>query len=55
MAMLRRAEPNGAPATIFAKTELAVLERTTPALKPGQTHDLDFYRTAVARSAGISP
>ena len=52
MTMLRRAEPTGAPAAIFADTELAMLERTTPALKPGQTRDLDFYLTAVARLGG---
>jgi hypothetical protein len=52
MTMLRRAEPNCAPAAIFADTELVVLERTTPALKPGQTRDLDFYLTAVARLGG---
>ena len=52
MTMLRRAEPNCAPAAIFADTELVVLERTTPALKPGQNCDLDFYLTAVARLGG---
>ncbi len=52
MTMLRRAEPNCAPAAIFADTELVVHERTTPALKQGQTRDLDFYLTAVARLGG---
>lgn len=52
MTMLRRAAPAGAPAAIFADTELALLERTTPAPKPGQTRDLDFYLTAVARLGG---
>ncbi len=33
MTMLRRAEPAGAPAAIFGDTELALLERTAPALK----------------------
>jgi hypothetical protein len=53
MTMLRRAEPNCAAAAIFADTELVVLERTTPALKPGQTRDLDFYLTASARLGGF--
>ena len=53
MTMLRRAEPASAPAAIFADTELALLERTIPALKPGQTRDLNFYLTAVARLADL--
>lgn len=50
--MLRRAEPAGTPAAIFTEIELALLDRTTAAPKPGKPRDLDCYLTAVARLGG---
>jgi hypothetical protein len=47
MTMLRRAEPTGAPTSVFTETELALLDSTRVTATPGQTRDLDFYITAV--------
>jgi hypothetical protein len=52
MTMLRRAEPAGAPAAVLTDTELALLDRTSPAPRPEQPRDLNFYLTAVARLGG---
>jgi len=52
MTWLRRAEPAGAPAAVLTDMELALLDRTAPAPRPGQTRDLDFYIVAVARLCG---
>jgi hypothetical protein len=52
MTMLRRAEPAGAPAAVFTDTELALLDSTKVTTKSGQTRDLDFYLTAVAKLGG---
>ena len=52
MTMLRRAEPVGDPAAVFTDTELALLDSIKGTTKSGQTRDLDFYLTAVARLGG---
>jgi hypothetical protein len=52
MTMLRRAEPTGAPTSVFTETELALLDSARVTATPGQTRDLDFYITAVAKLGG---
>ena len=52
MTMLRRAEPTGAPTSVFTQTELALLDGTRVTAIPGETRDLDFYITAVAKLGG---
>jgi Transposase DNA-binding/Transposase Tn5 dimerisation domain len=52
MTMLGRTEPAGAPDAVFTEAELALLDRTTPAPRPGKRRDLGFYITAVARLGG---
>jgi hypothetical protein len=52
MTWLRRAEPASEPAAVFTDTEMALLDRTAPEPRSGQTRDLDFYIVAVARLGG---
>ncbi|WP_460021653.1 IS4 family transposase [Magnetospira thiophila] len=52
MTWLRRTEPASTPRAVFTDTELALLDRTAPATRPGQARNLDFYIVAVARLGG---
>ncbi|WIJ25692.1 IS4 family transposase [Devosia sp. RR2S18] len=52
LTILRRRSPAASPAAVFTDIECRLLERSMPERKRGNTRNLDFYITAVARLGG---